>query len=232
MSSGGWCTAAATSSSLTSRSIRPERDQPVVQALVRAGRRRTAGRSAAAWRRPSRARRGRGSAPAAAAWPPSPAPASTASGRVSSRSSTDSQRASTSAVWSSTSAPNRSSTYLRASSRYSICSCTAVSVRPSDERDQMLQASGRGRPRAAPRPAARRSGRRLRNRSSIIASTSDGRADLEVGRDLGQVGVADDHVQPAVLLRVGVRLVPGVDDRPLQRGLQARPRPRSSRPAG
>ena len=48
-----------------------------------------------------------------------------------------------------------------------------------------------------------------------------GRADLEVGRDLGQVGVADDHVQAAVLLRVGVRLVAGVDDRPLERGLEA-----------
>ena len=47
-----------------------------------------------------------------------------------------------------------------------------------------------------------------------------GRPDLEVRRDLGQVGITDDHVQPAVLLRVGVRLVAGVDDGPLQRGLQ------------
>ena len=46
------------------------------------------------------------------------------------------------------------------------------------------------------------------------------RADLEVGRGLGQVRVAQDHVQPAVLLGVGVRLVAGVDDRPLQGGLQ------------
>ena len=36
-----------------------------------------------------------------------------------------------------------------------------------------------------------------------------------------QVGVADDDVQPAVLLGVGVRLVPGVDDGPLERGLEA-----------
>ena len=50
---------------------------------------------------------------------------------VSSRSSTDSQRLSTSAVSSSTSPPYRSSTYLRASSRYSRCSCTAVIFRPS-----------------------------------------------------------------------------------------------------
>ena len=48
-----------------------------------------------------------------------------------------------------------------------------------------------------------------------------GRADLEVRRDLGQVGVADDDVQAAVLLRVGVRLVAGVDDRALERGLEA-----------
>ena len=36
-----------------------------------------------------------------------------------------------------------------------------------------------------------------------------------------QVGVADDHVEPPVLLGVGVGLVAGVDDRPLQRGLEA-----------
>ena len=47
------------------------------------------------------------------------------------------------------------------------------------------------------------------------------RPDLEVRRDLGEVRVADDHVQPAVLVGVGVRLVAGVDDRPLQRRLQA-----------
>src|SRR4029077_15550245 len=46
-------------------------------------------------------------------------------------------------------------------------------------------------------------------------------ADLEIGRYLAQVGIADDHVQPTVLLRVRVRLVPGVDDGPLERGLQA-----------
>ena len=45
--------------------------------------------------------------------------------------------------------------------------------------------------------------------------------DLEVGRDLGEVGVAEDHVEAPVFLRVGVGLVAGVDDRPLERGLQA-----------
>ena len=41
-----------------------------------------------------------------------------------------------------------------------------------------------------------------------------GRADLEHGGRLAHVGVADDDVQPAVVLGVGVRLVAGVDDRP------------------
>ena len=56
--------------------------------------------------------------------------------------------------------------------------------------------------------------------SSIIASMMDGRPDLQEGRDLRQVRVADDHVQPAVLLRIGVRFVAGVDDRPLEGRLE------------
>ena len=47
-----------------------------------------------------------------------------------------------------------------------------------------------------------------------------GRPDLQELRDLAHVRVADDHVQAPVLLRVGVRLVARVDDRPLQRGLE------------
>jgi hypothetical protein len=39
------------------------------------------------------------------------------------------------------------------------------------------------------------------------------RPDLEQGGRLGHVAVADDDVQPAEPLRVGVRLVAGVDDR-------------------
>jgi hypothetical protein len=35
------------------------------------------------------------------------------------------------------------------------------------------------------------------------------------------VGVADDDVQPAIEVGARVRLVPGVDDRALERGLQA-----------
>jgi hypothetical protein len=48
-----------------------------------------------------------------------------------------------------------------------------------------------------------------------------GGADLEQRRVLRQVRVADDHVQAAVLVGVGVRLVAGVDDPALERGLQA-----------
>jgi hypothetical protein len=41
---------------------------------------------------------------------------------------------------------------------------------------------------------------------------------LEHRRGLTHVGVADDHVQPAVFLGVGVRLVSRVDDRPAAGG--------------
>ena len=40
-----------------------------------------------------------------------------------------------------------------------------------------------------------------------------GGSDLEHGRGLAHIGIADDHVQAPVLLGIGVRLVPGVDDR-------------------
>ena len=46
------------------------------------------------------------------------------------------------------------------------------------------------------------------------------RPDLQERRDLGQVGVTDYHVQPAVLLRIGVRFVTRVDDRPLEGRLE------------
>jgi hypothetical protein len=45
--------------------------------------------------------------------------------------------------------------------------------------------------------------------------------DLQEVGHLRKVGVAQDHVQPAVLLGVAVGLVAGVDDGPLQRRLQA-----------
>ena len=46
-------------------------------------------------------------------------------------------------------------------------------------------------------------------------------AELEVGGVLGQVGVTDDHMQPPVLVGVGVRLVAGIDDAAFEGGLQA-----------
>ena len=48
-----------------------------------------------------------------------------------------------------------------------------------------------------------------------------GGADLQERGDLAEVGVAHDHVQAAVELRIGVGLVARVDDRALQRGLEA-----------
>ena len=55
---------------------------------------------------------------------------------------------------------------------------------------------------------------RIATPASIIRSTMSARADLEQRGDLVHVRVADDDVQPAVALGVGVRLVAGVDDRP------------------
>ena len=46
-------------------------------------------------------------------------------------------------------------------------------------------------------------------------------ADLEVCSGLGEIGVADDHVESAVALGIGVRLVAGVDDAALERGLES-----------
>ena len=47
------------------------------------------------------------------------------------------------------------------------------------------------------------------------------RAELHKHLDFGQIGVADDHMQAAILGRVSMRLVPRVDDRPLQRRFEA-----------
>ena len=46
------------------------------------------------------------------------------------------------------------------------------------------------------------------------------RTHLEEGRHLAHVRVADDAMQPPVLLRVGMRFVARVDDRALERGLE------------
>ena len=54
---------------------------------------------------------------------------------------------------------------------------------------------------------------RITTPDSSIRSTRSVDADLEQRRRLGHVGVADDDVQAAVALGVGVRLVASVDDR-------------------
>ena len=53
-----------------------------------------------------------------------------------------------------------------------------------------------------------------------MPSTSEVVPTLRAGRDVEQVGVADDDVQAAVAVGDGVRLVAGVDDRPLQGRLE------------
>ncbi len=56
--------------------------------------------------------------------------------------------------------------------------------------------------------------------SSIIESTIAVAPVAQVDRVLAHVRVADDHVQAAVLLAVGVGLVARVDDRPLDHGVE------------
>jgi hypothetical protein len=87
--------------------------------------------------------------------------------------------------------------------------------------------STRGRERGVVGDACRVATGWCRVRSSLEPAVLDhgeheaGRAELEQVGDVEVVGVADDDVQPAVEVGCRVRLVPGVDDRPLQRGLQA-----------
>ena len=52
-----------------------------------------------------------------------------------------------------------------------------------------------------------------------------GRADLDERRVLAHVRVADDDVQPAIALGIGVRFVPGVDDRAAARRRRRHPFP-------
>ena len=205
-------------SSVTSRFIRPARPAGCTGPCPGA-RRRTAGRPAAAGGGP-----GQPVPVPVAVEQPSLATQSSSravsSGSSASRASTDSQRSSTSAVSSSASPPYRSSVYFLASSRYSIWSWTAVSRRPSRSVIRCLQVGSWETARSSPTGASMR---QVGGQEAVLDHRQDqrGRAELEVGGDLAQVGVADDHVQAAVLLRVGVRLVAGVDDRPLERGLQA-----------
>ena len=61
---------------------------------------------------------------------------------------------------------------------------------------------------------------RANQSSSIMDSTSAVAPTFRKVGHLGQVGVAHDDVQPPVLLGVAVGLVAGVDDGPLERGLE------------
>ena len=155
-----------------------------------------------------------------AAWPPSRARSHTTSGRARAgpaRTPSGPARRGSAGRRRCRAGPRRTCV---ARSRYSSCSWMAVSLRPSVSVTVWFRVGScemARRPETAP---------------STVRSTRDeplldhrqhqgGGADLEVRRHLGEVGVADDHVQPAVLLRVRVRLVAGVDDRSLQRGLEA-----------
>ena len=156
-----------------------------------------------------------------AAWPPSRPSWPTDVGSCSSPASTRSHRRSTSAPTASpTQARPCSCSYLWARSSRPHWISSAVARRPS--RSMIVRVQRRvvadladRRHRVAEQPV-------VAERVVLDHRQHDRRgADLEVGGDLAHVGVADDHVQPAVLLGVAVRLVAGVDDRALQRRLEA-----------
>ena len=167
---------------------------------------------------PAPARPATGSPPAAAAWPASPAGRRSASGRSRGRRAPPPSGA---ARPRSARRPRPgAATNFCACSRYTRCTSIAVSRRPSRSRtlcvsdgSWLIACSA-----STGSSIARSPGQRPR---LDHGQHQRRRPDLQVGRDLGEVGVADDHVQPAVLVGVGVRLVAGVDDRPLQRRLQA-----------
>ena len=146
---------------------------------------------------------------------------SSSDGSRSSAVSACSQRSSTCAPISSPPHASRpvSSAYLRASRRNSHCTSIAVQ-RPSDATSIVARHVGSCE-------TVRIAGTGPADREVLVDEAvfdhrehDRGRADLQERRDLAQVRVADDHVQPAVLLRIGVRLVARVDDRALQRRLE------------
>ena len=222
MSSGGSCIARLDRRRRRAAArSRPGRDEPVVEPLVGADVGVLQVDQRAAWRRPSRGRRGRGTARAAcslATQSSSPAHC------IGSRSSRVEHRLP---------AGQHVDGLLVGVGAVAVLDVLAGQVevlhlqldggQPAAvaQRDQVLQRRVVRDRRAAPRPAARRA--RSRSMKPVLDHRQHqrGGADLEVGRDLGEVGVADDDVQAAVLLGVGVRLVAGVDDRPLERRLEA-----------
>ena len=83
-------------------------------------------------------------------------------------------------------------------------------MRSADDLVHGLHRVGQGQARGSPQAS-----------SSIMASTRAVVPTFKKVATSAQVGVADDDVQPAVALRVGVGLVAGVDDGPLERRLEA-----------
>ena len=210
-----------TSSSSSRRSILPAAHELLVERppgphVVVLDRRaaRASGRSSASSSRSAYARSS-SSFVTQSSWP------SSDDGSDSSAPSTASQRSSTSVADLLGPHDSRpvSSAYLRASRRNSHCSSIDGAAAERRAVDRRLQ-------RRVVRHRADRGDRRRDREVLVDEAVLDhrehdrGRADLEERRDLAQVRVADDHVQPAVLLRIGVRLVARVDDRALQRGLE------------
>ena len=216
----GWSPPRATSSSASSRSIEPALHQLVVEALVRthvgvlqvdqvqlgvvpveAVAVAVATRAGRAWR-PSRARLRTPSGRGAAGRAPTP------SGAARRRSGRRRRRRSV------------SSTYLRGQLEVRLLQVERGHAAAVLEREQVLE-------RGVVRDLVQRADGSVDGEVGADRPVLDHRehqrrrADLEVGGDLGEVGVADDDVQAAVLLGVGVRLVAGVDDRPLERRLEA-----------
>ena len=196
------------------------RPAAVARAPCPGARRCTAGRRGAAAGGPSRGRRGRGSPRAPPAWPPSRARTASDIGSTSSRSSTDSQRSSTSAVCASTSEPAGPRRTCAPARGTRAAAAPRSAVRPSTSVTRCASV-GSCETRCISLTGAAITSVEVERAVLDHREHERGGAELEVGRDLGEVGVADDHVQPAVLLRIGVRLVAGVDDRALERGLEA-----------
>ena len=115
--------------------------------------------------------------------------------------------------------PN-SSAYLRAAPKISHCMLEGGGRRPVG---QGQRAGQREVGRHLVQRAHGVGEREVAGRAGVVLDHGQhdgGAADLQEGGDLGEVGVADDHVQAPEALGVGVRLVARVDDRPLQRRLQ------------
>ena len=161
-----------------------------------------------------------------AAWPPSRAWSASEAGSVSSALEAASQRSSTEGPHLAVVAQRRRGPGPRRTcgrrSQSSHWISRARRRRAVGEVDGTLQRQvGRDLVHGAHRVGERRGRGSGPASSSIMASTSAVVPSLRNVATSEQVGVADDDVEPAEALGVGVRLVAGVDDRPLQGGLEA-----------